>query len=57
MLDWYRQKFSVEDIARVMFSLCYFDDAESAPMPMMLTPVTWEEVKQSLRQLVKAVAG
>lgn len=57
MLEWYRRKFSVDDIGRVLYSLCYFDDAESAPMPIMLTPTTWEEVKQSLRQWVKSLAG
>ena len=57
MLEWYRRKFSVDDIGRVLYSLCYFDDAEAAPMPMMLTPTTWEEVKQSLRQWVKSLAG
>jgi len=57
MLECYRQKYAVEDIARVVFSLCYFDDAEPAPMPKMLVDTTWEEVKQSLRQWVKSLAG
>jgi hypothetical protein len=57
MLQWYREKFSVDDIARVVYSLCYFDDAEPAPLPTMLVPCSWDDVKQSLRQWVKAIAG
>ena len=57
MLECYRKKFYLEDIARVVFSRCYFDDAEPAPMPEMLVDTTWEEVKRSLRQWVKSIAG
>ncbi|MCL4205439.1 MAG: hypothetical protein KJ000_23400 [Pirellulaceae bacterium] len=55
-LACYRKKFSVQDVARVVFALCYFDDAESSPMPKMLTETTWEEAKRSLRQSVKSTA-
>jgi hypothetical protein len=57
MLECYRKKFSLDDIARVVFSLCYFDDAEPAPMPKMLVKTKWEEVKRSLQQGVKAITG
>jgi hypothetical protein len=57
MLACYRQKFSVRDSGRVVFALCYFDDAEQAPMPKMLGDTAWEEVKNSLRQWVKSIAG
>lgn len=57
MLECYRQKYAVDDIARVVFSLCYFDDAEPAPMPKMLVDTTWVEVKQSLQQWVKSLAS
>jgi hypothetical protein len=57
MLACYRQKFSVRDTGRVVFALCYFDDADQAPMPKMLDDTTWEEVKSSLRQWVKSIAG
>jgi hypothetical protein len=53
----YRKKYSLDDIARVVFSLCYFDDAEPAPMPNMLVETSWEEVKRSLQQWVKSIAG
>jgi hypothetical protein len=57
MLECYRKKYSVDDIARILFSLCYFDDADPMPMPTMLLRITWEEVKDSLRTWVRAMAG
>ncbi|MEX0670316.1 MAG: nucleotidyl transferase AbiEii/AbiGii toxin family protein [Pirellulales bacterium] len=57
MLDGYRRKFSVTDVTRVLAGLCYFDDAESDPMPTMLEPAEWETVKASLRHHVTTFAG
>ena len=57
MLELYRQKFSVADVSRVLYSLCYFDDADSEPMPRMLTDVAWTEVKTSLQKWVRTLAG
>jgi len=57
ILDCYRKKYSVDDIARVLFSLCYFDDADPAPMPRMFEAITWEEVKEGLRTWVKSIAS
>jgi predicted nucleotidyltransferase component of viral defense system len=34
------------NLLHVKKSLVYFEDAESDPMPGMIVPVTWEEVKQ-----------
>ena len=31
-------------------SLLYFDDAEDEPMPKMLTPISWEEVKNFFKK-------
>ncbi len=55
MLELYRRKFSVEDIARVIYSLCYFDDAESNPMPTMLQDTDWEEAKTTIRTWVRSI--
>lgn len=55
MLTLYREKFSVEDVGRVTYSLCYFDDAESDPMPTMLTNPTWPQAKAAIRDWVKAI--
>jgi hypothetical protein len=57
MLELYRTKFSVADISRVAYSLCYFDDAEPNPMPTMLADIAWEEAKQAILTWVKSIAG
>jgi hypothetical protein len=56
MLGLFRRKFAIEDISRVLYSLCYFDDADLDPMPKMHTNVTWEQAKTDLRAWVKATA-
>jgi len=55
MLTLYRRKFSVEDVGRVTYSLCYFDDADADPMPLMLTNETWPRAKAAIRDWVKAM--
>lgn len=57
MLDCFRRKFSLDDVARVLYSLCYFADADQEPMPVMHTAVDWEQAKSDLRRWVKALAG
>lgn len=49
MLDWYRTKFSLEDIGHVLYALAYFDDADTERMPRMLWKVQWKEVKETIR--------
>lgn len=56
MLECYRRRFGVTDTSRVLAGLCYFDDAEAEPMPMMLMPLEWDAVKHMLREMVRAVA-
>jgi hypothetical protein len=57
MLELYRKKFSVADVSRVTYSLCYFDDAESNAMPAMLADIAWEEAKKTIQTWVKSIAG
>jgi hypothetical protein len=57
MLDCYRRRFSVTDVGRVLAGLCYFDDADSEPMPTMLVPLDWETVKAELRAMVRVAAS
>ena len=57
MLDFYRRKFSVSDIGRVIAGLTYFDDAEADPSPSMLDSTTWESVKETLRDAVRGFAA
>lgn len=56
MLDCYRRRFGVADTSRVLAGLCYFDDADAEPMPTMLVPAEWPDVKQAIRELVRHAA-
>lgn len=57
MLACYQKRFGVTDTSRLLASLCFFDDAENEPMPVMLRPLRWETVKQDLQDMVRQVAG
>ncbi len=57
MLDFFRRKFAVDDVARVLYSLCYFADADQEPMPVMHTGVSWEQAKSDMRRWVKSFTG
>ena len=53
MLDCYQRRFGVTDTSRILAGLCFFDDAEAEPMPVMLVPLDWETVKRDLRDMVR----
>ena len=53
MLDCYQRRFSVTDTSRILAGLCFFDDAEAEPMPVMLVPLDWETVKRDQRAMVR----
>lgn len=57
MLDFYRRKFAVSDVGRLLAGLTYFDDAESDPMPAMLVPTSWDAVKERIRDRVQRFAA
>jgi hypothetical protein len=57
MLTDYRTKFGVTETISVKRGLVYFDDAEAEPMPEMLVPVDWHELKETLIAAVRDVAG
>lgn len=57
MLAGYRQKFGTEDVAHVLMSLAYFDDAEPEAMPEMLWEVGWPEVKRAIEGWIREYAG
>jgi Nucleotidyl transferase AbiEii toxin, Type IV TA system len=48
MLRWFQQKYARANYSRVhvLKSLAYFEDAEKDPMPDMLAPLDWEDVKR-----------
>ena len=53
MFELYKTKFSVSEFAFALRGLTYFDDAEDDPMPEMLLPMTWSEVKQKIESAVR----
>jgi hypothetical protein len=54
MLRWYQKKYSVSDIGHLLYSLAYFDDADGERMPAMIWKVRWADIKNSLRQWIRA---
>ena len=53
MLNLYTVKYSNASVFPVMLSLSYFVDAESTPMPDMLIPVEWSNVKSTIRKAIE----
>lgn len=53
MLSFYRKKYSLKDIAHVLFALTYFDDAEKERMPVMLWETRWNTIKTTIQTWVK----
>lgn len=56
LLDWYSEKYPDGNDYLVLRSLVYFEDAELEPMPNMLTPIAWDEVKQTIELAVTRLA-
>lgn len=56
MLDLYKQKYRVQDIAPVLYGLTYFEDAEEEPMPSMIVKVTWKTIKGTIQDWVKELS-
>jgi hypothetical protein len=55
MLRWYQEKYAVEDVAHVLYSLAYFDDADRERMPRLLWPMRWQTVKDTIRRWLRDV--
>ena len=56
MLQAYQEKYDVDDIARILCSLTYFDDADQEPNPLLQGDFSWDDCKQTIRAWVKAMA-
>jgi hypothetical protein len=56
LLDAYRDKFDVEDISRILYSLTYFEDAEREPPLHMFWDASWDDIKRTITQWVIAAA-
>lgn len=55
MLDLYKEKFQVDDIAHLVMALAYFDDAERQRMPSMIRKVTWKTIKAEVQRRVRTL--
>jgi hypothetical protein len=52
LLEPYRRKFAVDDVGHLVYSLAYFDDAEREPLPEMIWPVSWHEMRREISRRV-----
>jgi hypothetical protein len=52
MLTDYQNKFALASAISALRALVYFDDAEREPVPEMLVPLAWPELKDKLRAAV-----
>jgi len=57
MLKAYQEKYAVQDVGRVLYSLTWFDDADREPLPTLLWDVTWDACKAAIRAWVRAFTG
>jgi hypothetical protein len=48
-LRWYQRKYAVGDVAHVLYSLAYFDEADRERMPRMIWGADWRTVKATIR--------
>ncbi|MBO4812151.1 MAG: hypothetical protein J5552_11420 [Prevotella sp.] len=53
LISFYLTKYPDGSEYRALLSMTYFADADPQPMPVMLAPVSWEEVKTKLRNVVE----
>lgn len=54
MISFYEKKYHDGSVFLVLKSLAYFADADNDGMPLMLTPVTWADVKETIRKELEA---
>lgn len=52
LIELYRLKYQDAQLFTSIKSLSYFEDAESDPMPDMIVPVNWDDVKSTIREEV-----
>jgi hypothetical protein len=55
MLEFYKQKYSEGSEFLVLRSLVYYNDAEDDELPVMIQPVYWDIIKETIKQEVKKI--
>jgi hypothetical protein len=54
-LDWFdEERISDPFLGHLLYSLCYFADADAERMPTLLRPVKWRQIKATIREFVRA---
>jgi hypothetical protein len=53
MLRWYQEKYGVTDIAHLLYSLAYFEDADPERMPRLVWDVNWRTIKHTIQAWVR----
>jgi hypothetical protein len=53
MLGFYQKKYAVQDVAHVLYSLAYFQDADRERMPRLLWHVNWRTIKKAIRDWLR----
>jgi len=56
LLELYRRKFEVQEVGHILYSLVYFEDAETERMPKMLWDVEWFVVRERIQGWVRELA-
>ncbi len=56
LLAWYQQKYSVDDLTHLLYSLCYFEDADRERMPRLFWNTNWKRIKRQLQDWLRQVA-
>jgi predicted nucleotidyltransferase component of viral defense system len=54
LLDLFQEKYEIDDVAPVMYSLVFFDDAENEPQPQGWNG-NWDALVQSFKKWVKEI--
>ena len=57
VLNLFEQKYPSAEKFMAMKSLCWFEDAESDPNPIMLTKLSWKEVQKTILESLKKVGN
>ena len=52
----YVKKYGTHEVGPVLHGLVYFDDADREPMPRMLRPWAWSDIKLDIQRRVRALA-
>ncbi|HDP37374.1 MAG TPA: hypothetical protein ENN27_05920 [Candidatus Atribacteria bacterium] len=57
LLSLFKRKYkSVNyNLMHILKSLAYFEDAENNPMPKMIVPVSWQEIKNFFQQEIRKI--